>query len=167
MCGFSHCLEPCARRRDERLQKYLELERHRKEHDEKERQVDLVLHAERRPVSNWLENRENRMSALALECQRALIATRMELRKRLAQECPDLLSDTELRKLENSMLDSVRAARLARRDDYHRRALAAGVPMFRPEERDAAEYGDVSAFVRRETRKLLLDRSLGRTAKPI
>ena len=69
-----------------------------------------------------------------------------------------MLSDTELTKLENSMLDSVLAARLARRD---------GVPMFRPEERDAAEYGDVSAFVRRETRKLLLDRSLGRTAKPI
>ena len=38
--------------------------------------------------------------------------------------------------------------------------------MLRPKDRDAAEYGDLEALVRREVRKLALNRSLGRLDKP-
>lgn len=168
-------LNPWGRKRARRLEEYLEIERHewrdvierhRKEHDGKKRLIDLALHHERRESSNSLENREMRMSAMVLEDERALIAAHIDIRKRLAREYPELLSDTELSKLEESMVRSVQAARSARRGDYERRARAAGVPMLRPKERDAAEYGDLEAFVRREVRKLVLDRSLGRMVKP-
>ena len=158
-------------RRRMRLQAYLETEQHdlrdaidlhRKERDEKERQVDFDLFRERREGSNWLENRESKMSGLLVEYQRTLITAQIEIRKKLGAECPDLLSDAELAKLEETMLDSVRAARGARRDDYTRLAAAAGVPMRRPDRLDAAAYGDLEELARREIRKLALGRSLGR-----
>ena len=168
-------LNPWGRKRAKRLEEYLEIERHelmdaierhRKERDEKERLIDLALHHERRESSNSLENREMRMSGMVLEDERALIAAHIDIRKRLAREYPELLSDAELSELEESMVRSVQVARLARRGDYERRARAAGVPMLRPKDRDAAEYGDVEVLVRREVRKLVLDQSLGRMAKP-
>lgn len=168
-------LNPWARKQNRRFEQYREtekhewmdaIERHRKDRDEKERQIDLALFQERREGSNWLENREMRMSAMVLEYQRTLIAVRIEIRKRLGMECPALLSDEQLSKLEQTMLQSLQVARQARRDDYERRARAAGVQAHRSEHRDAAEYGDLQALVRREVRQLALARSLGRTVKP-
>jgi pyrimidine deaminase RibD-like protein len=163
-----------ASKRAKRLEQYLEteshewtetIERHRKERDQKERQIDLDLHRERREGSNRLENREIRVSELVLEYDRTLILARIDIRKRLALECPDLLADGELSKLEESMLRSVQASRQARRDDYGRRANAAGVPVLRPQQRDAAAYVNLEALARREVRQLALARSLGRGRK--
>lgn len=168
-------LNPFGRRRAKRLEEYLEIElhewmdaieRHRKERDEKERLIDLALHHERRESSNSLENREMRMSDMVADYDRALVAAHIDIRKRLARECPELLSRSELSKLEDSMVHSVQASRAARRGDYERRARATGVPMLRPKEQDAAVYGDLEALVRREVRKLALDQSLGRMVEP-
>jgi hypothetical protein len=167
-------LNPWTRKQNTRLEQFLEtenhewmdaIERHRNDRNEKERQIDLALFQERREGSNWLENREMRMSAMVLEYQRTLIAAQIEIRKRLGLECPALLSDAQLSKLEETMLRSLRVGRQARRDDYARRARAAGVPAQRSEHRDAAEYGDLEALVRREVRQLVLARSLGRIGK--
>jgi len=168
-------LNPWAVRRKKRLGQYLETERHecrdtidrhRKDRDHRERQVELDLFGEHREGSNWLENREILMSALMLDYQRTLIAAQIDIRKKLASECPDLLSDAELAKLQETMLHSVEIARQARRDDYTRRATAAGVSMRRPEQYDAAAYGDLQELAQREIRKLALARSLGRIEKP-
>jgi hypothetical protein len=168
-------LNPRAREREKRLEQYLEteshewmdvIERRRKERDEKERQIDLALHHERREGSNWLENREMRISDMVLEHERTTIFDHIEIRKRLALECPELLSDAELSKLEESMLRSVQVARQVRRDDYERRARAAGVPMHRPNQGDTAAHGDLEGMVRREVRQLELARRLGRMDKP-
>jgi hypothetical protein len=168
-------LKQLVRKRAKRVEQYLEteshewrdvIERRRKELDHEERQIDMALHHEGREGSNWLENREMRMSDMVLEHARTLVAARIDIRKRLALECPELLSDAELSKLEESMLRSVQVARLARRDDYERRARAAGVPMHRPNQRDAGDYGDLEALVRREVRQLELARTLGRMGKP-
>lgn len=167
-------LNPLMRARAKRLEQYLEIESHewmdaierrRKERDEKEHQIDLALHHEQREGSNRLENREMRMSDMVLEHERTLIAARIDIRKRLALECPELLSDAQLSKLGESMLRSVHMARLARRDDYERRARAAGAPMHRANQRDAADYGVLEALVRREVRQLELARTLGRVGK--
>jgi TIR domain len=164
-------LNPWKHKRDERLRQYLETEEHevmdailrsRAERDEKERQIDLELFREGREGSNRLINREMRMLPLTLDYQRTIIAARLQIRKRLALECPELLSDAQLSTLEEAMLGSVEVARQARRDDCQRRAAAAGVPVLRPEERDAAEYGELEAQIRREIRQLSLARSLGR-----
>lgn len=168
-------LNPWARKLNKRFQQYLEteehewmdaIERHRTERDAKERQIDLELFRERREGSNWLENREIRMSAMVLDYQRTLIAARIDIRKRLGLECPELLSDAQLSKLEETMLRSLHVGRQARRDDYQRRAHAAGVPILRPEQRDSAAYGNLEALVRRELRQLSLARSLGRIPRP-
>jgi hypothetical protein len=166
-------LNPWIARRKKRLEQYLEterhecrdaIERHRKDRDEKERQVQLDLFNEPRPRegSNWLENREMRLSAVMLDYQRTLITAQIDIRKKLAAECPDLLADTELSKLEETMLRSVQTARQARREDYTRRAAAAGRPIRRPEQSDAAAFGGLEELARREIRKLALARSLGR-----
>jgi hypothetical protein len=81
-------------------------------------------------------------------------------------ECPQLLSDAELAKLNETMLRSLQVARGARQQDYRRRAHAAGLSVSRPEQRDAPVYGDLEALVRREIRELSLAPSLGRTARP-
>ena len=141
------------------------IERYRKERDQKERQIDLDLHRERREGGNWLENREIRVSEMVLEYDSALILARIEIRKRLALECPDLLADGELSKLEESMLRSVQASRQARRDDYERRANAAGVPLLKPRQWDAAAYGNLEALARRKIRQLALAHSLDRGQK--
>ena len=106
------------------------------------------------------------MLALMLDYQLALIAAQIDIRKKLATECPDLLSDAELAKLQETMLHTVQMARQARRDDYTRRAVAAAVPMRVPEQYAAAEYGDLQELAQREIRKLSLARSLGRIEKP-
>jgi len=102
------------------------------------------------------------MQAAMLDSQRTLIATRIEIRKKLGLECPELLSDVQLSKLEETMLRTVQLARQARRDNYRQRAHAAGIQMLRPEQMDAAAYGNLEALVRREVRQLALARSLGR-----
>ena len=167
-------LNPWTRKQNTQLEQFLETEnhewrdaseRHRKDRDEKERQLDLALFQERREGSNWLENREMRMSARVLEYQRTLVAAQIAIRKRLGLECPALLSDAQLSRLEETMLRSLHVGRQARRGDYERRARAAGVPAQRSEHRDAAEYGDLEALVRREVRQLVLARSLGRIGK--
>ncbi len=164
-----------ARKRNKRIEQYLEteqhewmdaIESHRAERDEKERQIDLELFREGREGSNRLENREIRMSAMVLAHERTRISHRIDIRKRLGLECPELLSDKQLSKLEETMLRSLQVARQTRRDDYQRRAHAAGVPILRPDQRDAATYGDLEVLVRREVRRLLLARSLGRIQKP-
>jgi len=156
-------LNPLRRMRTRRLEQYREIENHEwmgliearvKNRDEKEREIDLALHQEGRTGINWLTNREIRMTALVLASQREVISAGVEIRKRLGQECPELLSDEEILKLEKSMLQSVRTSRAVRRDDYERRAQAAGVPMHRPEQQDAAEYEALEALIRREMRKL-------------
>lgn len=166
---------PWARKQSRRLDQYLEteqhewmdtIERHRIQRDQKESLIDLEVFREGRECSNRLENREIRMSAMVLDYQRTLIAARIDIRKRLGLECSELLSEAQLSKLEEIMLRSVLVVRQARRDDYQRRAAAVGVPMYRPEQRDAAEYGDLEALVRREIRKRSLARSLGRDVKP-
>lgn len=168
-------LSPWARNQNKRLKQYLEteqhewmdaIEQHRAERDGKEQVIDLELSREGREGSNWLENREKRMSDIVLTYQRTIIAARIDIRKRLGLECAQLLSDAELSKLEEAMLCSLQVAWQVRRDDYQRRAHAAGVPISRPEQRDAAAYGDLEAWVRREVRKLSLARSLGRIQKP-
>jgi hypothetical protein len=63
------------------------------------------------------------------------------------------------------MLRSLQVGRQARRDDYERRARTAGVQPVRSQHRDAAEYGELEALVRREVRQLALARSLGRIGK--
>lgn len=167
-------LNPLARKRAKRLAQYLEfethkmrgaIELHRKVHDEKQRQMELELHREQREASNWLQNREMRMLEITLEYNRALIDAHIDTRRHLASECPELLSDAELSKLEVTMLRPVRISRQARRDDYERRADAAGVPVRRPAHRDAAAYGDLEALVRREVRQLALDDSLRRITR--
>lgn len=141
--------KPCAAGRKKRLQQYLEAERlefreaidvHRKTRNDKAQQVDLELFREGRDASNWLENREMRMLPLMLEHQRSLIETKINIRTELGRQCPELLSDSELAKLQETILQSVRIARQARRDDYTHRAAAAGVPMRRPEQSAAAAY---------------------------
>jgi hypothetical protein len=168
-------LNPWRWKRNKRLEQYIEtekhewmdaIERHRTERDGKERQIDLELFHEGRKGQNWLENREMRMSAMVLEYQRTLIAARIDIRKRLGMECPQLLSDAELAKLNETMLRSLQVARGARQQDYRRRAHAAGLSVSCPEQRDAPAYGDLEALVRREIRKLSLAHSLGRTGKP-
>lgn len=141
------------------------VERCRKDRDEKERQIDHDLHQERQEGSNWLENREIRLSEMAAEYERTLTAARINIRTRLGQECPELLSKAELSKLDKSMLDALQIARSARRDDYERRAQAAGVPMRRSGERDAAQYGSLEELINREIRQLELARMLSRTGK--
>ena len=162
-------LKPLDRKRSKRLNQYLEMEsnecmdtieRCRQDRDEKERQIDYDLHQERRESSNWLENREIRVSEMTVEYESTLIATRIDIRKRLGQECPELLSNAELSKLEKSMLGALQIARLARRDDYERRAQAAGVLMHRSGERDAAQYGRLEELIHREIRQLELARTL-------
>jgi hypothetical protein len=69
-------------------------------------------------------------------------------------------------KLEDEMLRSVGAARSGRRDDYERRARAAGVPTLRTEDRDVVGYAILEESVRRGVRKLALDRSLRRISEP-
>src|SRR6266545_4506924 len=112
-------LNPWKHKRDKRLRQYLETEEHevmdailrnRAERDEKERQIDLELFREGREGSNRLINREMRMLPLTLDYQRTLIAARVEARKRLGLECPELLSDALLSKLEETMLRSVQVA---------------------------------------------------------
>jgi hypothetical protein len=168
-------LNPWVWKRNKRLQQYLEteqheymdaIERHRKERDEKERQIDFELFREGREGSNWLENREMRMSAMVLEFQRTLSMAQIDIRKRLGLDCPELLSETELSTLQETMLRSVKTGRQTRRDDYRLRATAAGIPMHRSDQADAAQYGTLKASVRREIRKLSLARSLGRTVEP-
>ena len=119
-----------------RLERYLRAEEHefydaiepyRKEHDAKERLLDLALFDEKREGSNWLENREMRMLDIAISYARAVIDAQIDIRKRLGQECPELLTDAQLSKLEERMVRSVYVQRQARRDDYQRRANAAGV----------------------------------------
>ena len=152
------------------MQQYLETEKrevdaiihNRFERDEKERQMDLELFEERREGSNWLENREMRMETITLESHRALITTRIEIRKRLGLECPELMSNAQLSQLEETMLRTVQLERIAQREDYQRRAHAAGVPMLRSEQRDAAAYGELEALIRRDVRQLSLALSLGR-----
>ena len=168
-------LNPFKRKSAKRFEQYLEREGHewvdasetyRGERDDKERQMDSDLVGQGRAGSNWLENREMCMTNIVLEYVRTLVVARMDLRRRLAPECPELLSDAELSKLENSLLSSIRSARSARRDDYELRARAAGVQMVRPKQRDAAEYGNLEALARRKVAELRLDRSLGRTIRP-
>jgi hypothetical protein len=164
-------LNPWKRKRDQRLRQYLEAEEHevmgiilrnRAEREEKERQIDLELFHEGREASNRLINREMRTLPLTLEYQRSLVAARIEIRKRLGLEYPKLLSDAQLSNLQETMLQSVQVARQARRGDYERAAAAAGVPVVRPAQSDAAEYGDLEALIRREIRLLSLGGSLGR-----
>ena len=138
----------------------------RRERDQQEVQIDQELLAEKREGSNWLENREMRVSALILEQQRNGLVEQIEIRKRLGQECPRLLSDPELSKLEQRMIRSLQIGRQARREDYERRASAAGIRTLRSPQRDAGAYGDLEAFVRRELRQLALSRSLGRLGGP-
>lgn len=57
---------------------------------------------------NWLENREMRMAAMVLDY-------------------PALLSDEQVSKLEETMLQSLCVGRQARRDDYERRESAGEV----------------------------------------
>jgi hypothetical protein len=168
-------LNPWAGRRKKRLDEYLETEQHdftdaiklhRKERDEKERLIDLELFQEGREGSNRLENREMRVSDMVCDYQRTLINAQIDIREKLGIECPELLSDAQLAKLQETMLGLVQAGRQVRRDDYKRRAYAAGIPMRRPEQSDAAAYGDLEELVRREIRKLALARSLGRVQKP-
>jgi len=83
----------------------------------KGRQMDLALFRERCESSNWLENREIRMSTMLLEYQRTLIAVRIEMRMRLGLECPTLLSNEQSAKLEEPMLQSLQVGRQARPDD--------------------------------------------------
>jgi hypothetical protein len=82
-------LNPWTRKQNTQLEQFLEtenhewrdaIERHRKDRDEKERQLDLALFQERREGSNWLENREMRMSAIVLEYERTLVAAHCEKR---------------------------------------------------------------------------------------
>ena len=156
------------RGRGRRLEQYLETEEHEcadavdrqcRERDEKERQIGRECFSERREGSNWLESREMRLSAMVLEHERALVANRIEIRRRLALECPALLSDAEVSKLQESLLGSLQVARQGRWEDYKRRAVEAGVLARRSPQEDAAGYGDLEALVRREIRKLVLDRS--------
>lgn len=167
-------LNPLAHKRAKRLEQYLEIEshewtdtieRHRRVRDERERQMDLDLHNEHREGANWLENREIRMSKVVLDYDRTLILARLDIRKRLALECPDLLADGALAKLEASMLLAVRMSRLARRQEYENLAHAAGVPALAPKALDTASYGDLEALVRREVRQLALGLTLGRRNK--
>ena len=113
-----------------------------------------------------LENREMRMLDIAISYARARIDAQINIRKRLGQECPELLTDAQLSKLEERMVRSVHVQRQARRDDSQRRANAAGVAMNRPEQIDVAPYGDLEALARRKVRQLSLARSLGRIQKP-
>ncbi len=134
----------------------------RKERNEQEQAIDRALFAEKRERSNWLENREMRVSALVVEHQRPSVMARVELRKRIGKECPALLKDKELASLQDSILRGLSASKQARRDDYQRRAHAAGIHALRESHRDDAPYGDLEALARREIRQLALSRSLGR-----
>ena len=65
---------------------------------------------EERQGINWLENREVRVRALLIELQRESIQRRLALRRRVAQECPDLLSDTVLDAFQSEMMGVTSAA---------------------------------------------------------
>lgn len=164
-------LNPRHRKRQERLDAHLKAEGNewmveilsrRREREEQEKAIDLALHKERREGSNWLENREIRVGALYIEWERGMIERRIALRRKLALECPDLVNDAELDKLERSMLSGVRTLKQAKRDEYERRARSAGIPIRRSEYGGASEYGELEAMVRREVEQLRLGRNVGR-----
>jgi hypothetical protein len=105
---------------------------------------------------------ESALLPVRLAYLRALITDHIEIRKRLAQECPDLLSHERLDKLEEEMVHTVDTFRLARDDDFKRRAAATGMPTARSLYREDGEYGDVVALLRREVQQLRLSHEVGR-----
>jgi hypothetical protein len=107
---------------------------------------------------------ESTLLPVRLEYLRGLMKERIDIRKRLGDECPDLLSQERLTALEADMIRTVDAFRMARDGDYQRRVAASGMPEPRLLYRDDAEYGDVVALIRREVKELALGREL-RTRK--
>ena len=99
------------------------------------------------------------------EYLRTLGADRIEIRKRLGQECPDLLSPANLDALEEEMISTVGTFRVGREEDAKRRYVAAGLRLAIPANHGDAEYGDVVGIVRREVQLLRLRNDLGHGRK--
>lgn len=103
---------------------------------------------------------------MMLEQLRTEVADRIELRRRLARECPELLSGVLLAQLREVSLRSVQIAQMARFNDCDRSARQAGGQPARLINREAAEYSEIEVLIQREVRKLELDQSLGGVAEP-
>jgi hypothetical protein len=167
-------LHPFATRRAARIEKYLQSENieykgvidtKRRALEEEVRRLTVAHNARFAGGVSAPGLLERTLLPVRLEYLRGLMQARIEIRRRLGQECPDLLS-VELEKLEEEMIRTVDTFRAARDDDYKRRVAASGMPEARSLYRDDAEYGEVVALIRREVRQLRLGRELGRGKKP-
>jgi hypothetical protein len=105
---------------------------------------------------------ESKLLPVRLDYLRSLMQARIDIRKRLGQECPDLLLGERLDRLEEEMIRAIDNCRQEHDSDYKRRAAASGIPGPRSPYRDDAEYGDVVGLVRRGVGRLKLRRELGR-----
>jgi hypothetical protein len=165
-------LHPIATRRAARVEKFLQAESleyqgvidtKRPALDEKIQRLK-VAHNAKFAVSNVSAPGvlESTLLPVRLDYLRSLMQARVDIRKRLGQECPNLLLAERLDKLEEDMIRTVDHFRLALDGDYKRRVAASGIPEPRSLYRDDAEYGDVVAFIRREVKHLKLGHELGR-----
>ena len=108
---------------------------------------------------------ERALMPIRLEYLRALVSDHIEIRKRLAEECQDLLLSESLDALEDEMIRTVDNFRLARDGDFKRRVATSGLPQPRSLYRDDAEYGEVVAMIRREVQLLRLRPDLAKGKK--
>jgi hypothetical protein len=164
-------LHPVARRQTARVERFLQIEqndycgtieRRRRALEEETERITKEHHQRFAGGVQGPGLLESALLPVRLDYLRTLITDHIEIRKRLAQECPDVLSQERLDKLEEEMVRTVDNFRLARDDDFKRRVAASGMPSARSLYREDAEYGDVVALIRREVQQLRLNHQLGR-----
>lgn len=164
-------LHPVAQRRTARVERFLQIEQGEYRGTSERRRRALEEETDRIKKEHYERFAggvqgpgllESALLPLRLDYLRALITDHIEIRKRLAQECPDVLSQERLDKLEEEMVCTVHNFRLARDDDFKRRVGVSGMLAARSLGREDAEYGDVVALIRREVQQLGLNQQLGR-----
>jgi hypothetical protein len=158
--GLQRILHPLASRRAEKFLQAEDIEyqgvidtKHR-ELDEEIKQLTVAHNAKFAGNVSAPGVLESKLFPVRLKYLRSLMQARIDIRKRLGQECPDLLLAERLDKLEAEMIKTVDNFRLALDHVYKRRVAASGIPDPRSLYRDDAEYGDVVALIRREVRQL-------------
>jgi hypothetical protein len=171
MAKIRGLLHPVARKRAARVERFLQIEqneyvsaveRRRRPSEEETARITKEHHQRLAGGVQGPGLLESALLPVRLDYLRALITDHIEIRKRLAHECPELLSQERLDKLEEEMVRTVDTFRLSRNDDFKRRVAASGMPAARSLYRDDAEYGDVVALIRREVEQLRLSHQLGR-----
>jgi hypothetical protein len=156
------------------LEKYLELERleymglietKRKSLEERVRQIE---HENARRGTFLSGMTFQAITQAREEYQRDLTLARVALRGRFGSEEPRLLSDAALDKLQDELLRSIQIGTEAQRQDSRIRNMATGAdagPAWTDRAIEKAVSGQI-ALIRREIRKLRLQRGLGMETKP-